>query len=204
MSRPSRYFRAGVGAVVLDPRGRVLVLERADVPGAWQFPQGGLDDGETPLAAARREAEEETGIPAGALRLLGRYPDPLAYELPKAAQSKRTGMGQVQYLVLLPDARRRGAARAAAARRIPGRSMDDDGPRHRRSRALPRSALHEAGPLSHRAAALALALRRGYCLSLVWRACCARASCSRIGSVCSNEMQASVMLWPNVACRPGA
>ena len=80
-----------------DARGRVLVLERADVPGAWQFPQGGLDDGETPLAAARREAEEETGIPARALRLLGQYPDPLAYELPDAAQSKRTGMGQVQY-----------------------------------------------------------------------------------------------------------
>lgn len=97
MGRPSRYFRAGVGAVILDARGRVLVLERADVPGAWQFPQGGLDDGETPIAAARREAEEETGIPGKALRLVGRYPDLLAYELPQAAQSKRTGMGQVQY-----------------------------------------------------------------------------------------------------------
>ena len=97
MGKPSRYFRAGAGAVVLDPRGRVLVLERADVPGAWQFPQGGLDAGETPLAAARREAEEETGIPARALRLLGRYPDLLAYELPEAAQSARTGLGQVQY-----------------------------------------------------------------------------------------------------------
>ena len=97
MGKPSRYFRAGVGAVVLDLRGRVLVLERADVPGAWQFPQGGLDAGETPLAAARREAEEETGIPARALRLLGQYPDLLAYELPEAAQSPRTGLGQVQY-----------------------------------------------------------------------------------------------------------
>ena len=48
MKRPARYFRAGVGAVVLEPNGRVLVLERSDVPGAWQFPQGGLDDGETP------------------------------------------------------------------------------------------------------------------------------------------------------------
>ena len=97
MGKPSRYFRAGVGAVVLDPRGRVLVLERADVPGAWQFPQGGLDAGETPLEAARREAEEETGISAKALRLVGQYPDLLAYELPEAAQSPRTGIGQVQY-----------------------------------------------------------------------------------------------------------
>ena len=97
MSFPTRYFRAGVGAVVLDPRGRVLVLERSDVAGAWQFPQGGLDEGESPLAAARREVQEETGIPARALRLLGRHPEPLAYELPAAAQTTRTGMGQVQY-----------------------------------------------------------------------------------------------------------
>ena len=97
MKHPARYFRAGVGAVVLEPNGRVLVLERSDVPGAWQFPQGGLDDGETPLQAARREVEEETGIPAKALSLLGQYPDLLAYELPAGKQSLRTGMGQVQY-----------------------------------------------------------------------------------------------------------
>jgi putative (di)nucleoside polyphosphate hydrolase len=97
MERPARYFRAGVGAVIFNPRGQVLVLERADVPGAWQFPQGGLDEGETPVQGARREAEEETGIPASALRLRGRYPDLLAYELPARAQTKRTGLGQVQY-----------------------------------------------------------------------------------------------------------
>jgi putative (di)nucleoside polyphosphate hydrolase len=97
VKRPARYFRAGVGAVVLDSSGRVLVLERSDVPGAWQFPQGGLDKGETPLQAARREVEEETGIPARALRLIGQHPDLLAYELPARAQSPRTGMGQVQY-----------------------------------------------------------------------------------------------------------
>jgi putative (di)nucleoside polyphosphate hydrolase len=56
-----------------------------------------LDEGETPLVGARREVEEETGIPAKALRLLGQHPDLLAYELPVAAQSPRTGMGQVQY-----------------------------------------------------------------------------------------------------------
>lgn len=97
MSFPTRYFRAGVGAVVLDGRGRVLLLERSDLAGAWQFPQGGLDEGESPLAAARREVREETGIPERSLRLLGRHPDLLAYELPVAAQTTRTGLGQVQY-----------------------------------------------------------------------------------------------------------
>jgi putative (di)nucleoside polyphosphate hydrolase len=97
MGRPASYFRAGVGAVIFNPRGQVLILERADVPGAWQFPQGGLDKGEEPVHGARREAEEETGIPASALRLRGRYPDLLAYELPSRARSKRTGLGQVQY-----------------------------------------------------------------------------------------------------------
>lgn len=97
VATPPRYFRAGVGAVILDRRGRVLVLERADIPGAWQFPQGGLEEGETPAGAARREASEETGIPARRLTLLGRYPELLAYELPARAQSARTGIGQVQY-----------------------------------------------------------------------------------------------------------
>ena len=97
MGRPARYFRAGVGAVIFNPRGQVLLLERTDVRGAWQFPQGGLDQGETPVEGARREAEEETGIAATALRLKGRYPDLLAYELPERAQTKRTGLGQVQY-----------------------------------------------------------------------------------------------------------
>ena len=97
MSGPARYFRAGVGAVIFDDRRRVLILERADVPGAWQFPQGGLEEGESPLRAARREAAEETGLRPGSLRLVAPYPALLAYELPRRMQSPHTGLGQVQY-----------------------------------------------------------------------------------------------------------
>lgn len=100
MSMPEEYFRAGAGAVVINDRGLVLVLERADIPGAWQLPQGGLDAEEEPLAAALRETEEETGIPAGELELLEAYPQPLAYELPPGARSLRNGRGQVQYWFL--------------------------------------------------------------------------------------------------------
>jgi putative (di)nucleoside polyphosphate hydrolase len=96
----SQFFRAGAGAVIIDPQGSVLAFERADVPETWQLPQGGLDWDEEPLAAACREVEEETGIAAAQLELLDSYPEPLVYELPPAFRNERTGRGQVQYWFL--------------------------------------------------------------------------------------------------------
>jgi hypothetical protein len=58
----SQFFRANVGIAVLDDEGRVLVLERYELAGAWQPPQGGLGEGEEPEQAARRELFEETGL----------------------------------------------------------------------------------------------------------------------------------------------
>jgi putative (di)nucleoside polyphosphate hydrolase len=104
--RPTRYFRAGAGAVITNSRGRLLVFERADRPGAWQFPQGGLKSHETWREAIDREIREETGLVSGDLRLLTEYPEPLVYELPARAQSLKTGIGQVQrwfYFQLVND-----------------------------------------------------------------------------------------------------
>ncbi len=58
----SRHFRAGVVAVVRRSDGQVLAFERADGPGNWQLPQGGLEKGEPPIDAAWRELGEETGL----------------------------------------------------------------------------------------------------------------------------------------------
>jgi putative (di)nucleoside polyphosphate hydrolase len=56
-------YRQGVGIMLLNPRGEVFVARRVDLPGAaWQMPQGGIDHGEEPRAAALRELAEETGI----------------------------------------------------------------------------------------------------------------------------------------------
>jgi putative (di)nucleoside polyphosphate hydrolase len=96
MKGPGRYFRAGVGAVIVDARDRVMLFERRDIPGAWQFPQGGLEKGETPIQAIIREIKEETGIGRSRLKLLAQFPTWMAYELPTAAQSPKTGMGQAQ------------------------------------------------------------------------------------------------------------
>ena len=92
-------FRAGVGAVILNKSGKVLGFERKDIPGAWQLPQGGLED-ESPLEAVKREVYEETGIGANDLELLSTESRLLAYELPPEARTQKTGRGQVQYWFL--------------------------------------------------------------------------------------------------------
>ncbi|HEX3176032.1 MAG TPA: NUDIX hydrolase [Methylomirabilota bacterium] len=57
------YPRVGVGAIVLH-EGRVLLVKRGHAPalGLWSVPGGLVDLGETTVAAARREVEEECGI----------------------------------------------------------------------------------------------------------------------------------------------
>ena len=100
MNLPEQYFRAGVGAVILNKMGLILALERIDVSGAWQLPQGGLEPFEEPIRAAYREVTEETGIAETELEFLDAYPEPIAYELPVNARTRKTGRGQVQYWFL--------------------------------------------------------------------------------------------------------
>lgn len=90
----SETFRVGVGALILAMDGRVLLLERSDVPGAWQLPQGGVEVGEPLLTAAYREVEEELGIVPSGLTLLDEHPVFLGYELPPELRHRKTGRGQ--------------------------------------------------------------------------------------------------------------
>ncbi len=77
---PRLPWREGVGIVLLNDAGLVLVGERLDRPGVWQMPQGGIDEGEEAVAAALRELAEETGIRS--VTVLRATPEPLTYDLP--------------------------------------------------------------------------------------------------------------------------
>jgi putative (di)nucleoside polyphosphate hydrolase len=81
-TRDLSLYRPNVGVVVFCSRGRVWLGRRANTEGPhnWQFPQGGVDDGEDLEAAARRELHEETGLHS--VDLLGRTEDWIAYDFP--------------------------------------------------------------------------------------------------------------------------
>jgi putative (di)nucleoside polyphosphate hydrolase len=81
-SHETREYRPAVGIMLLNRTGRVLLARRIDMPmmPAWQMPQGGIDPGETPLQAARRELKEEIGTDKA--DLLGESRGWLRYDLP--------------------------------------------------------------------------------------------------------------------------
>ncbi len=55
-------YRPNVAALMVNPDGCLLICERFTVAGAWQFPQGGVDAGETLEEALFREVSEEVGL----------------------------------------------------------------------------------------------------------------------------------------------
>lgn len=82
MSDPYPEHRPNVGVVLFNDQGLVWLGRRARTPAPWnwQFPQGGVDDGEDLLDAAFRELEEETGVTSAAY--LGRTEDWVVYDFP--------------------------------------------------------------------------------------------------------------------------
>jgi putative (di)nucleoside polyphosphate hydrolase len=91
MAEPDpRPYREGVGIMLLGPAGKVLVARRIDAGGeAWQMPQGGIDAGEDPRAAALRELAEEIGTAKA--EILAESRGWLEYDLPPPLRDKVWG-----------------------------------------------------------------------------------------------------------------
>ena len=74
-------FRANVGIILVNDAGKLLLGGRAGARG-WQFPQGGILRDEEPEQAMFRELEEEVGLTADDVELLGVTRDWIRYRLP--------------------------------------------------------------------------------------------------------------------------
>jgi putative (di)nucleoside polyphosphate hydrolase len=74
-------FRANVGIILANGEGKLLLAGRAGSKG-WQFPQGGVQIGESPIDAMYRELHEEIGLEATDVAVLGETQDWLHYRLP--------------------------------------------------------------------------------------------------------------------------
>ncbi|UTW59730.1 RNA pyrophosphohydrolase [Kordiimonas sp. SCSIO 12603] len=97
-------YRPCVGVVLLNSEGNIFTAERLDRPGAWQMPQGGVDEGESLEEAALRELEEEISVPASAVKVLSQTSDWIAYDLPPKLIGVAWGgkfRGQKQHWFLL-------------------------------------------------------------------------------------------------------
>ncbi|SRR6056297_73030 len=76
-------YRRNVGVMLMNAAGHAFVGQRldSDVP-AWQMPQGGIDEGESPRDAALRELQEETGVSPELVTVEAETEGWISYDLP--------------------------------------------------------------------------------------------------------------------------
>ena len=93
----SELFRPCVGIVLMNEANKIFAGERIDNPGAWQMPQGGIDDGEDVETAFYRELKEEVGTDkADIVQIL---PETTRYRFPDTVKHRLYGgiyVGQEQ------------------------------------------------------------------------------------------------------------
>jgi putative (di)nucleoside polyphosphate hydrolase len=101
-----KKYRPNVAAVVVSSKYpekcEIFIAKRTDVPDAWQFPQGGIDKGESPKEALFRELKEEIGT--NSVEVVAKFPGWITYDFPSTISDKMypfDGQKQQYYLVRL-------------------------------------------------------------------------------------------------------
>jgi putative (di)nucleoside polyphosphate hydrolase len=103
MSKNALY-RPNVAMIILSSeyplKKEVFIAQRNDLTDIWQFPQGGIDEGEEVKEALFREMEEEIGTTAA--EIVAEYPEWISYDFPeKIAKKMKPYKGQTQRYFLL-------------------------------------------------------------------------------------------------------
>lgn len=101
-----KNYRPNVAAIVLSSsypaRCEIFIASRIDVQDAWQFPQGGIDKGESAKDALFRELKEEIGT--NSVDIVAEFPSWVSYDFPPAVANRMApydGQTQKYFLVKL-------------------------------------------------------------------------------------------------------
>jgi len=97
-------YRPNVAMIIVSndypQKKEIFIAQRNDLSNVWQFPQGGIDEGEEVLEALFRELEEEIGTKA--VKIIGEYPQWISYDFPpKIAKKMNPYKGQKQKYFLV-------------------------------------------------------------------------------------------------------
>jgi len=103
MSKEENY-RPNVAMIIVSPRypetKEIFIAQRNDLTDIWQFPQGGIDQGEEVKEALFREMEEEIGTADA--EIVAEYPEWISYDFPpKIAKKMQPYKGQTQRYFLM-------------------------------------------------------------------------------------------------------
>ena len=103
MSKKDLY-RPNVAMIIVSnsypEKKEIFIAQRNDMAGVWQFPQGGIDEGEEVQEALFREMEEEIGTSKA--KIIAEYPEWISYDFPnKIAKKMKPYTGQTQRYFLL-------------------------------------------------------------------------------------------------------
>ncbi|KAK4763204.1 hypothetical protein SAY86_008972 [Trapa natans] len=79
-------YRPNFGVCLINSDDQVFVASRLNVPGAWQMPQGSIEDDEEPKVAAIRKLREETGVVSA--EIIAEVPNWLTCDFPPAVKAK--------------------------------------------------------------------------------------------------------------------
>jgi putative (di)nucleoside polyphosphate hydrolase len=96
-------YRPNVASVIINKDNKILWAKRVNEDN-WQFPQGGIQKGETPEQAMYREVYEEVGLSKNNFEILGRSSDWLRYDVPEKFvktywQGRYKGQKQIWFLL---------------------------------------------------------------------------------------------------------